>query len=233
MKTLPISLALFVKNESKNIADCVESIRPVVREIVIVDTGSEDNTIQLCKKYTNRVYQIPFIDFGNIRTITAHLATQPWVLMLDADERILHDDWLRFAELIDQPVAVDEKGELDVDGNIIIDSWALPRKRWSDRFMTKQVEPESYPDWQVRLFRNHPDRRIKFVRRVHETISGAVRTELAMKGPVIQHIQGIYKTEEQKQERALMYKRLYEQDLAEGILHTEPPVVAIDDVEVK
>lgn len=233
MKSLPISLALFVKNESKNIADCIESVRPIVRDIVIVDTGSEDNTVQLSSKYTNRVYQIPFTDFGSIRTITAHLANQPWVLMIDADERILQEDWLKFAELIDQPPTTDDKGELDADGNIVIDSWAFPRKRWADRFMTKQLEPESYPDWQVRLFRNHPDKRIKFVRRVHETIKGAVRTELAVGGPVIQHIQGLYKSEEQKKERARMYKRFYDLDIADGVVHTEPPVVSIDDEAAK
>lgn len=233
MKPLPISLTMFVKNEEKGLRDAIESIKPIVKEIVIVDTGSQDGTVDLAKRYTNRVYQIPFTDFGSIRTITAHLASQPWVLQLDADERILSEDWLLFAELIDQPEPTAKSNyELLTDGDkdsIVIDSWALPRKRYADKYMRQQIELEAYPDWQIRLFKNHPNKRIGFKRRIHETITGCVRTEKSLRGPTIHHIQGVHKTLEDKQIRRDLYRKLYQMDIQDGIKHEEPPIAAIDE----
>jgi len=232
MDRLPISLCVFVKNEAANLRDCIESVKPVVSEIVVVDTGSTDDTVEVARSYTDSVYRVGFSDFGSIRTLTAHLATQEWVLMLDADERLDAADWPKLAELISQPVGV--KGndmELAEDGTVVTDSWALPRKRWADVWRTKQVELEAYPDWQVRLFRNHFNRpKIKFVRRVHETVSGCIRTEHSLEGPAINHFQNVNKDEAALAARREHYRRLYDADIADGILHTEPPIVDEDDV---
>jgi len=232
MGKFPISLCTFVKNEATTVIEMLESAVPIVSDIVVVDTGSTDNTVDICKRYTNRVYQIPFSDFGSIRTITAHLASMPWVLMLDADERIVAEDYGKFAELINQKVGTATANyERDSSGEVVIDSWALPRKRWADLWMRKQLELESWPDWQVRLFRNHPDRRIKFVRRVHETVEGCIRTEHSIDGPVIHHFQGVGKNNERAKERQHLYTSLYEADIEDGIHHSEPPIVSIDKVE--
>lgn len=233
MSRLPITLCTFVKNEERNLRECLESVFPIVSEIVVVDTGSTDRTVEIARTYTDRVYQMAFSDFGSIRTITAHLASQPWVLMLDADERILPGDWAKFEPLINQPIGTEDSGwDLDEEGNITIDSWALPRKRWADSWMTKQVDVESYPDWQVRLFRNHTRRRkIRFVRRVHETVSGCIRTEHSADGPTIHHFQNINKNKEALAVRQEMYTRLQQMDIAEGIEHTEPAVIEEDKVK--
>ena len=233
MNRLPISLCVFVKNEEKSLRDCIESVLPIISELIIVDTGSTDKTLELARSYTDRVYQVPFTDFGTIRTLTAHLATQPWVLMLDADERIMSEDWGKFEELVSQPDGlIQHKWEKDEEGNVVIDSWALPRKRWADAWMTKQVDQESYPDWQVRLFKNHPRRRkIRFVRRVHETVDGCIRTEQAPAGPIIHHFQNSNKDEAALLARQEMYTKLYEMDVAEGVEHAEPPVIEEDKVK--
>lgn len=229
---LPISFCTFVKNEESNIIGCIESVRPIVSEIVIVDTGSTDNTLEIAKRYTDRVYQIPFTDFGTIRTITAHLASQPWVLLLDADER-LEPNWDLLAKLIDQPEGVPQYGyERDSSGVPIIDSWALPRKRWADKWMTEQVDVESYPDWQVRLIRNHSIRRkIRYVRRVHETVDRCIRTEHSEEGPVINHVQNLHKDRDALLNRQRLYTTLYNEDIADGVVHHEPPVIEEDKVE--
>jgi glycosyltransferase involved in cell wall biosynthesis len=222
---------MFVKNEENNLRQAIESVRPVVAEIVIVDTGSTDKTVTLARDYTDRVYQVGFSDFGSIRTLTAHLAMMPWVFMLDADERIDPKDWNKFQHLINNPPGVQGNDmELGPDGKPIIDSWALPRKRWADPWRTKQVDTESYPDLQVRLFRNHLSRpKIRFVRRVHERVEGCVQTVEALGGPTIHHHQNDNKSEEDLKKRAAMYKRFYELDVAEGIHHEEPPVIEEDD----
>ena len=232
MDRLPISLCLFVKDEENNLRDCVESVLPIISELVVVDTGSTDSTMDIAFSYTDRVYQVGFSDFGSIRTLTAHLSNQPWILMRDADERISASDWDKFAPLVAAPAGV--KGddmELDEDGNVITDSWAFPRKRWADVWMRKQVDTASYPDWQVRLFRNHINRpKIRFVRRVHETVFGCVKTERLPDGPVINHFQNVAKDEEALKARQELYTRLYKADIADGIAHDEPPVIALDKV---
>lgn len=231
MKRLPISLCLFVKNEEDNIPGVIECMAPVVEEVVVVDTGSSDNTIEVAKRYTNRIYKIPFPNsFGMLRTITAHMALSKWVLMLDADERILPEDFAALENLINQPEpTIESNYELDAAGNIVIDSWALPRKRWQDRMMTVQIEKEAYPDWQVRLFKNHPNKRISFARRVHETIVGCVRTEHSIGGPIIHHFQGVGKETDRNIKRKELYTRLRDADIAEGIEHDIPAVVKVDE----
>jgi len=232
MSSLPISLCMFVKNEENNIAECIESALPLVSEVVIVDTGSTDRTLEIARTCTDRVYSVKFSDFGSIRTLTAHLSNREWVLMLDADERLYPGDWHKFVPLIDQPRGVQgDTLELDSEGNPIIDSWAFPRKRWADKSMRNQVELESYPDWQVRLFRNHVTRKkISFRRRVHETVVNCIRTEKVVNGPTIHHFQNVDKGRKALQARQKLYTKLYEADLADGVYHEEPPVVDMDKV---
>jgi len=229
-EVLPISLCMFVKNEEKNLLDAVESVRPVVAEIIIVDTGSTDGTVALAKQITDRVYEVPFTDFGSIRTLTAHLASYPWVLMLDGDERLDPAEWDKLSKLVSGPYGtLESNGELDEDGNVVIDSWVFPRKRWADKWMRKQVEVEAYPDWQGRLFFNHVHRKkITFRRRVHETIEGAVRTEKCPDGPTIHHFQNLEKGPDGIKARADLYTALHKLDTDEGVAHTETPVVDMD-----
>ena len=60
-----ISLALISKNEEACISRCLESVKDLVDEIVIVDTGSKDRTVEIAKQYTDKVYCIPWNDdFG-------------------------------------------------------------------------------------------------------------------------------------------------------------------------
>lgn len=230
---LPLSLCVFVKNEAASIRDCFESVLPVVSEIVVVDTGSTDGTVDICRKYTDRIYQVGFSDFGSIRTLSAHLAAYPWVLMLDADERIDAADWGKLAELVSVPVGVSgDDWELDKAGELVTDSWALPRKRWADEWMHEQLEKDVYPDWQVRLFRNYVQRpKIYFERRVHERVAGCVNTVVASEGPTIHHFQNVFKPQTALLARQALYERLQAADIAEGIQHDIPAVVELDNVK--
>ena len=233
VEVLPISLCMFVKNEENNLRDAVESVRSIVSEIIIVDTGSTDGTVALAKSITDRVYEVPFTDFGSIRTLTAHLASCPWVLMLDGDERMDLGEWDKIAKLVSVPRGLKKhKGELDENGDVAIDSWALPRKRWADKWMRKQVDIESYPDWQVRLFVNHIYRKkITFRRRVHETVSGAVRTEQCPDGPTIHHFQNVNKDNQALLERQMMYLKFQALDIKDGVEHYGSELVEIDKVK--
>ena len=87
-----LSVAMIVKNEAHNLERCLKSLMPLNAELVIVDTGSTDNTIEIAKRYTNKVYQEPWReDFGWHRNHSFGLCTQDWILGIDADEELIFD----------------------------------------------------------------------------------------------------------------------------------------------
>jgi glycosyltransferase involved in cell wall biosynthesis len=167
----------------------INSVYDFVTEVIVVDTGSTDNTLEIVTSYQKaRVYKIGFTDFGSIRTITAHLARSPWVLMLDADETLEYPDLLR-----------------NLAQTYTESAFAFPRKRWLDIEKTQQTELEAYPDWQVRFFRNHPQ--YVWKRELHEYFDGAAVTKIS-NGPIIHHFQDVFKDEARKAERQKQYEVL-------------------------
>lgn len=82
-----ISLCMIVRNEEENISFCLDSVKDIADEIVIVDTGSEDNTLKIVEKYGAIVYKIAWKDdFSDARNYCLSKAGGLWVLVLDADE---------------------------------------------------------------------------------------------------------------------------------------------------
>ncbi len=88
-----ISLCMIVKNEEKTLRRCLDSVKELVFEIIIVDTGSTDKTITICKEYTSSVYSHPWTnDFSEARNKSISYATGDWILYMDADEMLSYDD---------------------------------------------------------------------------------------------------------------------------------------------
>ena len=86
---LMISLCVIAKNEAHCIAKMLESARGLVSEVVVVDTGSTDGTQEIAAAFGARVEQFEWCDdFAAVRNFSLSLATQPWVLVLDADEEL-------------------------------------------------------------------------------------------------------------------------------------------------
>lgn len=80
---------MIVKNEEKLLRECLQSVKDVVDEIIIVDTGSTDNTIQIAESFGASVYQHKWNnDFSEARNYSLSKVTSDWVLYLDADERL-------------------------------------------------------------------------------------------------------------------------------------------------
>jgi len=87
-----ISACLMVKNEERNLDRCLRSIKELVDEIVVVDTGSEDNTIEIAKRYNARIHQHDWAnDFSLHRNQSISYAKGKWVLIIDADEELVID----------------------------------------------------------------------------------------------------------------------------------------------
>jgi CDP-glycerol glycerophosphotransferase (TagB/SpsB family)/glycosyltransferase involved in cell wall biosynthesis len=100
MKPL-ISLCMIVKNEEKVIERCLSSVVKFIDEIVIVDTGSIDNTKEIASKYTSKIYDFKWIDdFSAARNFAASKASGEWILVLDADEYVDEDNFKEFIRTI-------------------------------------------------------------------------------------------------------------------------------------
>ena len=84
-----ISLAMIVYNEAEHLAQCLESVQHEVDEIIIVDTGSSDDTVLIAKQYTEKVYSYQWNnDFAAARNFAIQQTTCEWILSLDADEQL-------------------------------------------------------------------------------------------------------------------------------------------------
>jgi glycosyltransferase involved in cell wall biosynthesis len=86
---MKLSVVLIVKNESSCLERCLESVKDL-GELVIVDTGSTDNTKEIAKKYTDKVHDFEWNDrFDDARNFALSKATGDWLLSIDADEELI------------------------------------------------------------------------------------------------------------------------------------------------
>jgi tetratricopeptide (TPR) repeat protein len=95
MKTL--SFCTIVKNESHNLDRCLTSVKPYVNELIVVDTGSTDDTVAIAQNHGAKIGYFKWCnDFAAARNYACSLATGDWILTLDADEElvILDPDWI-------------------------------------------------------------------------------------------------------------------------------------------
>jgi glycosyltransferase involved in cell wall biosynthesis len=90
-----ISVAMIVKNEESCLENCLKSIQGV-DEIIIVDTGSKDKTIEIAKKYTDKIYKFKWEDsFSKARNYALSKCNGDWILSIDADEELDNIDKLK------------------------------------------------------------------------------------------------------------------------------------------
>ncbi|MGR3311303.1 MAG: glycosyltransferase [Candidatus Brocadiales bacterium] len=88
-----ISLCMIVKDEERNLSQCLESVKDVVDEMVILDTGSSDATVKIANEYRAMVLHRPWNgNFGDMRNYALKHTTGDWILQLDADERLVQED---------------------------------------------------------------------------------------------------------------------------------------------
>lgn len=82
-----VSVIIITKNESQNLRDCLESVR-WADEIIVVDSGSSDDTVEIARKYTDKVIYNEWKGYADQKNFALQLAKNEWVLSLDADERV-------------------------------------------------------------------------------------------------------------------------------------------------
>ncbi|MDR4504150.1 MAG: tetratricopeptide repeat protein [Candidatus Scalindua sp.] len=96
-----VSLCMIVKDEEGNLARCLDSVNSLVDEMIIVDTGSRDRTVEIAQRYGADVYYHAWENsFSKARNYSLQYATSKWILIMDADEELNKSDISRIKELI-------------------------------------------------------------------------------------------------------------------------------------
>jgi glycosyltransferase involved in cell wall biosynthesis len=144
---------MIVKNEERNLPRCLDSVRGLAREIVVVDTGSTDATPSIAARYGAEVVPFDFtpVDFAAARNRAIARANSAWILMLDADERLDPAG----ARMIEKLLAPDENAGY-----------------FLERYNHSSDAQNPFTDYVVRLFPNRPDYRYRG--RVHETVDASI-----------------------------------------------------------
>src|SRR5689334_1170467 len=83
-----LSVTIITLNEEKNLPRCLESVKDIADEIVVVDSFSVDNTVAIAKAYGAKVFQHAFAGYGAQKNIANGHTSYDWVLSLDADEEL-------------------------------------------------------------------------------------------------------------------------------------------------
>ena len=103
-----VSLCMIVKDEEEYLPKCLASINDIVDEIVIVDTGSADKTVEIAKNFGAKVYYFKWNNnFSEARNESLKYATKDWIFILDADDELTLESKENFKMLLNS--ALDEK----------------------------------------------------------------------------------------------------------------------------
>ncbi len=165
-----LSLCVIARDEGAYLERCLQSVAAIVDEIVLVDTGSTDNTRAIAAQFGARIFNFDWVDdFSQARNYALAQAGGNWILVLDADETIAARDHLRLRELVTRAQA---------DGYSLIQrsyaSYSDPpfEYRLQDDYAESQAFNGWVPSPLVRLFRN--DIQYRFRYRVHELIEPSI-----------------------------------------------------------
>ncbi len=167
-KAATASLCMIVRNEERHLANCLQHIKALVDEMVIVDTGSNDRTKDIARAFGAHVYEMDWRDdFAAARNFSLSKAGGDWILVLDADEVISATDHSRFKTLL-------QKSNGQAVGYSIVTRNYTHRANTVGLVFNDGRYPEEeaglgwFPSEKVRLFKN--DRTIRFEYPVHEIV---------------------------------------------------------------
>ena len=85
---LPISLSIIAQNEEANLARCLQSVAGLAEEIIVVDSGSKDRTVEIAESFGAKVTHQNWLGHRDQKNVALKLCTRPWVLALDCDEEL-------------------------------------------------------------------------------------------------------------------------------------------------
>jgi glycosyltransferase involved in cell wall biosynthesis len=205
-----ISACLIVCNEEKNLRRCFAGIAPVVDEIVVVDSGSEDGTVALAQSLGARVIAHEWLGYVGQKNFALDQAAHPWVLSIDADEEL-------------SPELADAITRLNVDPRT--EEPGAPNGYAVSRLVFYRGKWIRHGDW-------YPDRLVRLFRREEASFRGGQvheKLELAGRHPLLpgdlRHY--TYTDAEDRRQRCARYAALWAQTALEENRPTYPGIAEL------
>ena len=171
--TPSVSLCMIVKDEADHLARCLRSAKPVVDDIVVVDTGSKDRSADIARAFGARVFEYAWQeDFSAARNVSISAAAGDWIFVLDADEVVSPKDYTHFREMVGGDVG---QGA----------AYSIRTRNYTSQLNTVGWQPNAgeyaeqeagggwFPSEKVRLFPNHPV--VRFNHAVHELVESSLK----------------------------------------------------------
>ena len=212
---MPISVCMIVKNEEKWLEQCLNSVKKIADEIIIVDTGSADKTKEIAGKYTDKIFDFKWInDFSAARNFAISKANCEWILSLDADESISERDFEKIREATKGSEA--NAYHLiwrDYSNDIGITGWKsaigdiYPESKASNGFT------ESYV---LRLFQN--SKNYEFEGKIHETIQNSIKEKggKIFASDIVIHHYGNLRDKEEIEKKKESYSKMLNERIEAG-----------------
>ncbi len=144
-----LSVVILTKDEERNIGRAIKSVKDIANEIIVLDSGSKDRTVEIAKNLGAKIFFHPFENYPNQVNKGISLTTNNWILVLDADEEL--------SEELKQSI----KRELR---NPRYDCYLINRRTY---FLGKFLNHTLYPEWRLRLFRSG---KAKYEGELHEVV---------------------------------------------------------------
>lgn len=168
---MKVSAVINTYNEEKNLARCLESIRQLADEIVVVDMHSADKTVEIAKKYGSKVFLHEYTRFVEpARNFALQQARSDWIFLIDADEELTPT----LADRLREVIEIDRADYVEIPRkNIIFGKW-VEHSRW-------------WPDYLVRFFRKG---KVKFSDKIHvppSTEGEGIKLDPEEKNAIVHH----------------------------------------------
>jgi|SRR5690348_266700 len=205
-----LALSMIVRDAADTLAHCLASAREAVSEIVVADTGSSDDTVELAQSLGARVFSVPWTDdFSEARNRALAQVSSDWILVLDADEvldpacgssipRLLGDSAISGYQVTIRNYVLSLQDRV----------WDRPAIPNDSKLPAARSFPAYVEHQNVRLFRRHPD--IFFVGRVHESVGPRLQ-QLKRKigeAPLLIHHFGLAASQERRGRKNIFYREL-------------------------
>jgi tetratricopeptide (TPR) repeat protein len=146
-----LSVCMIVRDEEEILPRCLNSVQTIADELIVVDTGSKDNTMSIADKFGAKVFQFEWCDdFSAARNESLKHANSDWVFQVDADDELVSDSVSSLKKAIRSP--------------------------WCLIYLVRQddgVDASRRFSWIARLFRNHPS--LRYSRPYHETVDESAK----------------------------------------------------------
>lgn len=209
-----LSLCMIVRNEEKTLPRCLASLKPVVDEMIIVDTGSDDRTVDIAEAFGARVFKFPWNgNFSDARNASLDQARGNWILVMDADEVLAEQDYSILKQSL-QNKAIRQAAWSVITRNYTNRAECEGWKANDGSYPLQEKGDGWYPSRKVRLF--PAAKNIRFKGDIHEMVEADLRAadiSIEQAGFVVHHYGEL--TESDRRTKQLRYYELGRHKLAE------------------